>query len=84
MDSLGAMAESLMILPNHPFASGETPSHVEYEGVPLEGEPKRVVAPVGEAADLDLETPFRIRYRYLWAGVPGAWSDEGITWQRPR
>jgi hypothetical protein len=80
------MGETVMIVPTAPWRPGDEPTHVEYEAfTPGPGaQPERVIAALGEAAQIDQDPPFRLRYRYVWNGVPGAWNDEGVTWEKPR
>jgi hypothetical protein len=73
----------LIIHPTHPWQPGDEPTHVEYEALKPGSTPACVTAAVGEHAHIVEDAPFRIRYRYVWDGRPGAWNDEGVPWEKP-
>jgi hypothetical protein len=77
------MPQDLMIVPSYPFRPGGEPTHVEYEATPPDGQSESVLAALRESARIEVDPPFRIRYRFVWNGRPGAWNDEGVTWDRP-
>jgi hypothetical protein len=59
---------------------GDRPTEVEYEITGVGRDSYTVRTLLHEA--VEVETPSRIRHRFLWNGVAGPWSDEGIPWQR--
>jgi len=70
---------SVCITPSYPYANGQGPTDVEYEFSAIK---KRAVihvpAKLGEPVLSDHHED-KIRYRFLWPGKPGAWSDHGVT-----